>query len=67
MQEPQQEQEKPEDGDVYCCATGEHLGTLEFPFAMSTPEGALHIQICRDGKWHIYQLHAVQEMGDHDA
>lgn len=58
---------EPEDGDIYCCADGSHVGTVDPKFLNGSVGEILHIQIFQNDNWYIYQLHAVQPLGEEDV
>lgn len=53
-------QGQPEDGDVFCSATGEHLGSMDTEF-LHQAKSALHIQLLHNDQWYCYQLVSVED------
>lgn len=50
----------PEEGDIFCCANGEHVGTFETKF-LESAETALHFQVLHCGKWYCFQLVSIEQ------
>lgn len=64
---PADAEKKFDDGDVYCCASGEYLGEIETPHLHINPKNALHLQVFHNGHWMVYQLIAIEKLGEEDA
>ena len=56
-----------DDGDVYCCATGEYLGEISSDHLHTNPKNALNLQVFHHGHWMVYQLVAIERLGEEDA
>lgn len=55
--------EKFEDGDVFSCGSGEHIGSVNID-GLLTIKKALHLQIYLNGEWYVYQLVGIEKLGE---